>query len=85
MKNGVWAIKNREKLWDSCGSGIFDDNLDAFKKCVVAVLKEQDPQFELPSEQRYAAAIHAKGYFVIAGDARIFVTSGSIMHNIHND
>jgi len=60
MKNGVWAIKNREKLWDSCGSGIFDDNLDAFKKCVVAVLKEQDPQFELPSEQRYAAAIHGK-------------------------
>ena len=34
--------------------------MNQFKECVVSVLAELDPQFELPAEDRYAASIHGK-------------------------
>jgi hypothetical protein len=42
------------------GSRIFNAHLNLFKDCAVEVLTELDPQFELPPEERYAAAIHGK-------------------------
>jgi len=60
LKNGVWGITERKELWQAVGQRLFDSHLDIFKECVVAVLKERDPQFELPPEERYAAGIHGK-------------------------
>jgi hypothetical protein len=60
LKNGQWKMSDRVELWNSLGSRIFDQDLDTFKSLVVAVLTEQDPSFELPTEDRYAASIHGK-------------------------
>lgn len=60
LKNGQWELTKRTELWDLLGSLIFDQNLDAFKAAVVAVLTEHDPSFELPAEERYTASIHGK-------------------------
>jgi hypothetical protein len=39
---------------------LFRDHLDIFKSVVLEVLQVDDPSFELPGEERYAAAIHGK-------------------------
>lgn len=60
LKNGIWKIVNRTELWMVLGSRILDQNLDKFRSLAVSVLKEPDPAFELPAEDRYAASIHGK-------------------------
>lgn len=60
LKNGIWKVVNRAELWNLLGSRILDQNLDTFKSLVVTILKEPDPAFELPAEERYAASIHGK-------------------------
>ena len=60
LKNGIWKVVNRAELWDLLGSRILDQNLDTFKSLAVTVLKEPDPAFELPAQERYAASIHGK-------------------------
>lgn len=60
LKNGKWTITRRLDLWQIIGSRLFDEQLDRFKQCVVNVLKERDPRFDLPPEERYAACIHGK-------------------------
>jgi hypothetical protein len=59
-KNGLWCFKDRLKSWQELGVNIFDDHLDIFKSAALEVLQVDDPSFELPSEERYAAAIHGK-------------------------
>lgn len=60
LKNGVWKVVNRTKLWNLLGSRILDQNLDMFMSLAASVLKEPDPAFELPAEERYVASIHGK-------------------------
>lgn len=60
LKNGIWKVVNRTELWCLLGSRILDQNLDTFRSLAVFVLKEPDPAFELPAEERYAASIHGK-------------------------
>lgn len=60
LKNGIWKVVNRTELWSLLGSRILDQNLDTFRSLAVSVLKEPDPAFDLPSEERYAASIHGK-------------------------
>lgn len=60
LRNGIWKVVNRAELWSLLGSRILDQNLDTFKSLAVSVLKEPDPAFELPAEERYAASIHGK-------------------------
>lgn len=60
LKNGIWSVKDRKNLWQSLGTRIFDENLDLLKQCVVTVLTERDPKFDLPKEERFAAGIHGK-------------------------
>jgi hypothetical protein len=59
-KNGLWRFKERLMSWQELGSRLFDDHLDTFKVVALEVLKVDDPSFELPGEERYAAAIHGK-------------------------
>jgi len=60
LRNGHWEVADRKALWDALGSRIFDAHLDQFKDCAVEVLTELDPQFELPTEERYTARIYGK-------------------------
>ena len=60
LKNGRWRVNERKALWHALGARLFDENLDNFKQCVVSVLSERDPEFDLPFEERYAASIHGK-------------------------
>lgn len=60
LKNGVWKVVNRTELWKLLGSRILDQNLDTFKSLAVTVLKEPDPAFELPADNRHEASIHGK-------------------------
>lgn len=60
LRNGHWEVVDRTALWHALSSRIFDTHLNQFKACVVEVLREIDPQFELPAEDRYAASIHGK-------------------------
>lgn len=60
FKNGVWRVKNRKELFCEIKSMIFDIDLDCFKETSVLILKEEDPQFELDAEKRFAANIYNK-------------------------
>ncbi len=58
--NGRWQVIDRKGMWQALGGRVFDDTLDALKQCAVTVLSERDPQFDLPSDERYAANIYKK-------------------------
>jgi hypothetical protein len=60
QNDGRWKIAERLETWKAVGPRIFDDYLDRLQKVAVEVLRERDPQFDLGSEQRYAASIHGK-------------------------
>ena len=59
-KNGLWGFKDRLKSWQELADRLFDNHLDTFKALALEVLTIDDPSFELPDEERYAAAIHGK-------------------------
>jgi hypothetical protein len=60
IQDGRWIVLNRASIWSALGPRLMDQDLAAFKNLAVHVLSESDPAFELPPEQRYAAAIHGK-------------------------
>lgn len=60
LKNGIWTVTRKEELLSLLGSQILDLNIESFKKIATEVLKEQNPAFDLPEDQRYAASIHGK-------------------------
>lgn len=60
LKNGHWHITERKELWDVLGSNIFDEHLDKVKSCAVSILKEQDPKFELPIDERFMSNVLGK-------------------------
>ncbi|CAE6958560.1 Nacht domain [Vibrio sp. B1ASS3] len=59
-KNGLWTFKERLQSWQVLGGRIFDDHLDTLKSSALEVLCVNDPSFELPSDERYAAAVYGK-------------------------
>ena len=60
LMNGKWQVMDRKGMWQALGGRVFDDTLEALKQCVVTVLSERDPQFELSPDERYAANIYEK-------------------------
>jgi len=60
LKDGIWSVVNRKEIWQEIGPRLFDDHLDRFKQVAIRVLKEPDPKFELPPEERYMANIKGK-------------------------
>lgn len=57
---GDWKFSLRFEGWYALGPRIFDEHLERFRTVAVSVFTEADPQFDLPVEQRYAAAVHGK-------------------------
>ncbi len=60
QQDGNWKFIARYEGWYALGPRIFDNQLDKLNELAVTVLRESDPQFELPPEERYAARIHGK-------------------------
>jgi hypothetical protein len=60
QRDGVWKVISRYEGWYALGPRLFDEHLDRLKDAAVSVLRERDPKFELPPEERYAASIHGK-------------------------
>ena len=60
LKNGNWKVVNRDELLRLLGPRILDHDLDTFKSLAISALKEPDPAFELPAEERYTASIQGK-------------------------
>lgn len=60
QRDGNWRFAARYEGWYALGPRLFDEHLDRLQIAATSVLREKDPQFELPSEERYASSIHGK-------------------------
>lgn len=60
QRDSNWKFIPRYEGWYALGPRLFDEHLERLKAVAVHVLREKDPQFELPPEERYAASIHGK-------------------------
>jgi hypothetical protein len=60
QRDAAWKVVARYEGWYALGSRVFDEHLDRLKEAAVNVLRERDPQFELPPDERYVASIHGK-------------------------
>jgi hypothetical protein len=59
-RDGAWKVVARYEGWYALGRTVFDDVLDRLVSQALNVLREADPKFELPDDQRFAAALHGK-------------------------
>lgn len=62
FREGQWHVSQRLHVWQSLGQRIFDKSVEAFKACIVSVLAERDPKFELLPKQRFGAAFQEKTF-----------------------
>ena len=60
QRNNAWKLVARYEAWYTLGSNVFDVHLDRLKDVTVRVLREEDPQFELPPDDRYLASLRSK-------------------------
>ena len=60
QRDEKWRFLARGEAWDALGNRITDADLERFEETAVQVLGERDPRFDLPKEERHAAAIHDK-------------------------
>ncbi len=60
QQSGVWTVKNRQQVWQSVGTRVFDKHLEMLQFAAAKALAERHPQFELDPNQRFAAAIYGK-------------------------
>ena len=60
QRDGVWRVVARYEGWYALGPKLFDEHLDRLRDAAVAILRERDPKFDLPSEERWTASIHGK-------------------------
>ena len=58
--NDIWKFSARYEGWYALGPNLFDEHLDRMKEVSVNVLRERDPKFELPPDERLLASIHGK-------------------------
>ena len=55
-----WRFISRFEGWQSLGPHLSNDDLDRFQKQALIVLREKDPKFALPPDERWGASIHGK-------------------------
>ena len=60
QRDGNWKFAARYEGWYALGPKLFDEHLGRLQIAATSVLTEKDPQFELPSDERYASSIHGK-------------------------
>ena len=59
-REGNWKFISRYEGWLALGRHFSEEGLDKLRNVAVSVLREKDPRFELPPQERYAASIHGK-------------------------
>jgi len=59
-RNGLWKVGSRYEAWYALGSRLFDEHLDRLQAAATLVFRERHPKFDLPSEERYLAAVRGK-------------------------
>ena len=55
-----WRFVLRTEAWSALGNRITDEDLARFQQAAITVLQERHPKFDLPKEERFAAAIYDK-------------------------
>ena len=60
LRDGSWKFIARYEGWYALGPRLFDEHLDRLKLAAIAVLREKDPQFDLPTAERYASRVQGK-------------------------
>jgi hypothetical protein len=60
QRNEAWKILSRGEAWIALGPRVSDDDVARLSEVAVRVLSEKDPMFELPKEERHAAAVYRK-------------------------
>src|SRR5882672_5117431 len=58
--DGRWKIEDRIAAWKALGPRIFDDHLERLHRVAVSVLREENPEFDLEKDQRFAASLYGK-------------------------
>lgn len=58
FSENAWKFVDRYEGWFTLGMWIFDVHLDRFKNSALKVFRERDLKFELPKNERYAAALY---------------------------
>jgi len=58
QRDGVWKFLARYEGWFALGPRLFDEHPDKLQVAASLVLREQDPQFELPTDERHTAHIY---------------------------
>ncbi len=57
---GIWKFTSRYEVWYELGKYLFDEHISRFKGAAIQVLRERDPKFDLPPNERYMANIKGK-------------------------
>lgn len=60
QRDGTWRFVSRYEGWHTLGSRIFDNHLETLQATITSVLTERDPQFDLPTDERYTYRMHGK-------------------------
>jgi hypothetical protein len=59
-RDGLWKVGARYEAWYALGSRLFDEHLERLQAAATLVLRERHPKFDLPSDERYLAAVREK-------------------------
>jgi hypothetical protein len=60
QQDGNWKFVAHYEGWYALGPKLFDEHLDRLKTAAISVLREDDPQFDVPTKERYGSRIHGK-------------------------
>ncbi len=60
QRDDAWKFVTRYEGWYELGPSLFNKHLDRFKEIAVSVLRERDPKFDLPPDDRFAASVYGK-------------------------
>lgn len=59
-RDGLWKVNGRYESWYALGPRLFDEHLERLQAAATLVLRERNPKFDLPPEERYLAAVREK-------------------------
>jgi len=60
QRDEKWRFVSRFEGWQNLGSYLSNNDIERFQKQALIVLRERDPKFTLPPEERWKASIHDK-------------------------
>ena len=55
-----WRVTSHSEAWELLGRLLTQDDLERFRRTALAVLATPSPEFDLPANERFAAAVHGK-------------------------